>query len=154
MRKQGGRVTKAVSKERERRAWELKNQMWTNKRIADDMGLDPSTVAKILRRVVDRVKKETNEVAATYRNHQIEQLQRIADEATQAWERSKESEKTVTSIKPDGGVETKIVKMKDADGDPRYLTIAMNALTDLRRIIGLDAPARSQIDVTDVTESR
>jgi len=142
-----GRVPREVSREREKKAWEYRQQLWTQDRIAEELGVTRVAVTKMLQRVEKRNVIELDEKVTNHKLTQIEQLQAIADQAVQAWERSKESTKTVSRIKkgPAGeeGPETTIIKMQDMDGDPRFLTVALTALTDLRKIMGLDAPHRS-----------
>jgi len=140
-----GGVPIELLRERERRAWELSSKMWTQERIAQELGLERSTISKMLKRLNERAMKTiTDEILAEKAQH-IRQLKEIADEAFQAWERSKETRKGVVKKSRTGGMtrgEETTTSVQDQDGDPRYLETAMKALNDIRKILGLDAPEK------------
>jgi hypothetical protein len=164
------RVPKEVTAERERRAWELRQQCWTEERIAAELDIAQSTVSVILRRVEKRFAQQFVSLAEQVKASQSAQLEHIAFEAMQAWERSKlnaETRRTVTeqvSLKgeeetlDDEGLpirrkkavvpavkETTTFTSEGQCGDPRMLEKAINALADIRSIWGLDAPKKTDV---------
>jgi predicted transcriptional regulator len=146
------KIPKEISKERERVVWSLRQKCWTQERIAEYLEISQSAVAKILLRLNQRYSKELNEDIERVKTEQLAQLEHIADEAMQAWERSKEAAKTVRVKKGLGrdnqdGEQTN--EARDQDGDPRYLTVAMKAKEDIRKITGSDAPTKSEISGKD-----
>ena len=145
----GGRLPKEVAQERERIAWDLRLKGMTHHEIADFMGLNRSAVTKLLKRIRSRVNEKLDSDVGQHRSEQIARLERIYKESMDAWENSKLASKTV--IKEEGQIgrasgQKTTVKVEDADGDPRYLNIAMQALADLRKILSLDAPSKKIVE--------
>lgn len=165
-----GGVPKEVLAEREAQVWALRRQGYTHERIAAELGLERSTVSKMLTRLTKRANTHLEEEIVEVKLAQIGQLQYIADEALQAWHKSKEAQKSVakrTLNRPNrfgrGQPEEEMtIQTEDQDGNPRYLEAARGAMGDLRKLLGLDAPARSeitgkgggpvQLDVTKLTD--
>ena len=79
-------------------------------------------------------------------------LEHLLNESLDAWERSKKPKKRASErtgpklVGPDGqGVgSSRVVDMMERDGEPAYLDRAFQALRDLRRLWGIDAPERKQ----------
>jgi hypothetical protein len=143
----------------ERRAWELRCQCWTIRRIADELGLDESTVGKMLKRKEKALAAEFREEAEEIKARQTEQLALIAEQALAAWERSQQdaiSETTKSGLftvnKTTGEViacpEQVSVTRAGQSGNPALLAQAMKALADARAIWGLDAPKKSEVAAT------
>lgn len=142
-------VPKEIVRERERKAWAMRTQnLMLQWQIAEELNITESGVCRILKRVSMRVLQEMNEDIIAYKAQQVEALMFIAQEAMAAWTKSKEPIKTVSrSVRGkqlDGETEQTdkimgtIMRTTDQDGDPRYLTIAMAALADIRKVLGLD----------------
>src|SRR4051794_27429024 len=92
-------VPRQVTAEREARAWELRQRFRTERQIAAELGVDQSTVHKMLDRVERRLAEQLKEQALPLKAEQTAQLREVAAEAFAAWERSKldaELERTVT----------------------------------------------------------
>lgn len=143
-----GGVPRAVLRAREERAWELCLKLYTHERIANDLGVDRSTVSKILKRLSTRAIDKLDERIREEKVLQIEQLHHIADEAMLAWEASKGAKKSVSRRTHNSGrplppnlkaPEEMTVTSQDQDGDPRFLITAMKALQDIRAICGFGA---------------
>jgi len=157
MPRSAGGIPKEVLAEREVQAWTLRQKLYTHQRIADELGLERSTVTKILQRVTKRALNGLSEDIREKKIAQLEQLEHIADEAIQGWHRSKEATKNVsrrTSKKAGrfasgGENEETLIQTSDKDGDPRYLETAMKALADIRKIVGLDAPKAVEVSGKD-----
>jgi hypothetical protein len=82
------RVSKEVAREHERKAWDLRQQGWTHGRIAAEVGLERSSVTKILARLSDRYLKQFQEDVGRVKAEQTAQLEHLYFEAVSAWERS------------------------------------------------------------------
>jgi DNA-binding transcriptional MocR family regulator len=150
------KTPREVTLEREQRCWTLRQQCWTTRRIAAELGIDQSTVVRALDRVHKRALKELTETARRAKLEQLAQLDRIADEAMEAWERSKKeaTSRAVTAgraeVTPRGEKvdlpDLVVTQTRDRDGDPAHLHAAMKALSDQRAILGIEAP--KGVDVT------
>lgn len=148
-----GRVSVEEARQHEARAWELRMIGYTHDRIAEELNMKRSSVTKILARVRKRVQSKLDSDVEQHHSEQIARLNRIYYEAMHAWENSKQTSKTVSKRRTGAGtvpVEGEIgvgqeevtIKLQDEDGDPRYLNAAMAALSDLRKIQGLDMPIK------------
>lgn len=104
-----------MTRERERRAWEMRQRGWTITRIADALGIDVSTVSRMLRRVDTRYLETMREAVALLKSEQSSRLEYLYSQAIAAWERT---------------------------GDSRMLEQARQALADIRRVWGVDAPTK------------
>src|SRR3972149_847519 len=154
-----GGVPRETLREREARVWDLSSKMWTQERIAQELNLERSTISKMLKRLNERALKTVTDEVLAEKAQQVRQLKAVADEAMQAWERSKDSRKGVvkkssagTSFRKGGDEVTTTVQ--DQDGDPRYLETAMKALADIRKILGLDSPEKYEKILNPETEAR
>jgi DNA-binding CsgD family transcriptional regulator len=113
-----------VVRARETEAWKLRAQGWTQQRIGDKLGIDQTTVSKLLARVADRRLKELRDKVDRQRGEQTDQLSHLLDEAMQAWELSQ------------------LDAHSGPAGDPKFLAEARALLADLRKLWGLDAPTK------------
>jgi predicted transcriptional regulator len=148
----GRTIPLEVTRERERRAWDLRQRGWTQQRIADELGITHQAVSALLKRLDRRFLAKSDDLIAAQKAAQTQQLQYIADEALQAWERSKLDAETVVTtsgrahVSKEGDVtllpdETK-VQIQGQSGDPRLLDQARGALEDIRKVWGIDAPTK------------
>lgn len=154
------RINATQQRERERQAWAYRAEGMTHERIAELIGAERSTITKMLARLADRALGELTEDVSEEKMAQVSILRRIVDESMQAWERSKNPEKTVTKRAPviedaeknhrrrgTGRSDSYLLsRVIDSDGDPRYLDMALKALGEIRKVLGLNAP--TGIDVT------
>jgi predicted transcriptional regulator len=142
------REPKEIVQQRERLAWALRQEGWTQDRIAVELGIGQPAVSKALKRLSIRYHKDMAADVARVKGEQIAQLDRVVDEAMQAWERSKQSAKSLSKItKPGSGPrgqrgqqEETTLRVDDQVGDPRHLQTAMKAMEDIRKITGANAP--------------
>lgn len=104
------------------RIWQLRSRAWTVERIAAEVKLQPREVVDILTRIARRNTALMDKAPRQILAEQIGQLERIADEALQAWVRSK-----------GGGGEDD----QTGAGDPRFLAAAQAAMKDIRSGLGL-----------------
>lgn len=154
------KVPKEVTTERDRRAWELRQKGWTTRHIAEELTVDHSTICRALSRVETRLAKQFEQDALRIKARHTAQLEHIADEAMQAWERSKldaEMERvTDKDVTLDGGMEgtkvmlpatetTTVHEKRGQAGNPSFLSEARAAQADIRSIWGLDAPKKTDV---------
>lgn len=138
------KLPKEVSRQREQEVWDLRIKCWTQERIAAKLQISQPAVAKILKRLTERYSRNLNDDIERVKLEQISQLEHIASEAMQAWDDSKQEiavSKDFTRYFP---------------GDPRYLTAAMEAKEDIRKIIGADAPIKTinELDLSKLTDEQ
>jgi predicted transcriptional regulator len=139
--------------EKERRAWDLRVKGRTHQSIADELEVERSTVSKMLSRLSHKAKKELLDDVVAEKVSQITRLHYMIEELLKAWDRSKEANKIVTKkqaqgIPGEGGKQDNkmividaseiSIKMSDTDGDPRYLDLAMKAMAEIRKVMGMD----------------
>lgn len=125
------------------RALELQSRLWTHARIAADLGVHRTTVSRSLsrhnRRTLERMERRT----AAAKGRQVDQLERMADEAFAGWERSqRDVEALKITSETVAGVRTERTEtsIRGQAGDPSFLREAREILADVRKILGLDAP--------------
>jgi DNA-binding CsgD family transcriptional regulator len=136
-----GRPPQAVVTERERQAWEMTQAGHTQAEIAEALGVTQSAVSKMLDRVNNRVLEELGQAVLARKMRQLDRLDYLYDEAMAAWERSKQPETVVSYEAPRAGRRREVtVKTLDGRcGDPVFLRRAMDALAEIRKILGLNA---------------
>lgn len=148
--------------ENERRAWELRLQGWTERRIGDELGVHRSTVGKMLQRMEKRLAAEFRDHAEEVKARQTGRLERLFEELVEQWRRSCEDGVTETTVEGRCQVDKttgEIVPLptetrrtvSGQSGNPALLAQALKALADIRAIWGLDAPKRT--DVTSEGEA-
>ncbi len=138
--------TKEEVTERERRAWALRTQHGlSHQQIADELGVERSTVTKLLGRMNSRLHKTLEKELEQRKAEQTAQLEHIFAEAIGAWEESK-PRAAVTRIDEElsgkGEAVAELIVRGDRSG---FLKAAMQALGDARKIWGLDAPAKAEL---------
>jgi hypothetical protein len=152
-----GRPPRALTLQRERDAWRLRQRGWSLARIADALQVSEPSAWKMLNRVAERYHADLASMVATARRQQIAQLEHIADEALQAWEASKQEVRTVTRRKREvDGRTVQEATQEDVQRlpDVRYLQEARAALADIRSLLGADAPMRSHVSIDARVEAQ
>ncbi|MCL5265177.1 MAG: hypothetical protein M1343_08310 [Chloroflexi bacterium] len=150
-----GKVPSEVAREREMRAWEMRQKYFTHREIAAVLGVTHQAVTAMLHRMAKRYLAKSDQLIETEKFTQLERLERIAQEAELAWERSKlDAEKIVTImgrqiVKKDGTMinlpdEVRTERVAQA-GDPRFMEQLRGALADVRKIWGIDAPSKTEL---------
>lgn len=142
----------ALVRQREEIAWRLAAKGYTHDKIAEELGVERSTVTKMLHRVEKRAVAKMDGEVKEEKVRQLAVLHVVQDEAMVAFEESKKPEQTVEQKESgnskggddDGGksIETK-KKVTTKTGDPAYLDRAMEASTQIRKLLGLDAPQKT-----------
>lgn len=154
-------------RERERAIWTLRQKGLTHQEIADQVSMERSSVSKILKRLNNRFLDKMDDQIQQAKIEQWQQLDYIVSESLSAWERSKEAQRNIKrtqeSLEHPGGLgggtqdpEKPLVQsvstttaVIDQDGNPNYLKAAREALADMRKLLGIDAPTK--IAATDPT---
>jgi DNA-binding CsgD family transcriptional regulator len=156
----------ARARDLELRIWQLLSEGKTPSAIARDVGIARQSVHRIIRRVEARYHDAIASSVGRLKARQARALEAVLDEALDAWERSKQPARRVrketgrsgTSHSDSGnGARTDLNRtdVQSRVGDPRFLAEAREALADLRKLYGLDAPksGESNQDQTSVTYS-
>lgn len=148
-----------VTRSREKEAWELRQQFWTEQRIADHLGVERSTVSKMLDRVERDLAERLAAEALPIKARQTAQLEQIAAEAYEQWRRSCDiaeleriTTKEVNLVNEDDedavsvpAVEVRTTnERKGQTGDPALLEKVMSAQAAIRKIWGLDQAEKSE----------
>jgi DNA-binding CsgD family transcriptional regulator len=150
--------TRAALQQRENEVWDRRSKGWTHERIAAELGINRTTVSKIITRVLARLARQTNEMAELWKAEQRARLENQYDECMQRFEASKGRSLAVTRRRtgPTAGQgqsnraeETVTQHSEDQVGDLRWLVEARATLADLRQLDGLNAPIKTaQTDPT------
>jgi predicted transcriptional regulator len=131
------RLSKEEKLAREERIWDLRLRGYTQMTIAVRLGVHQSCVCRTLRRVSTRVARQMHQEIAQRKAEQVAQLEHMAQEAMEAWERSKHAA-TVMQKQTVGGEDTIIAHVTAEVGDPRFLQAAIAALADIRKVLDMD----------------
>lgn len=136
---------KEITLLRQKTAWELRQKMWTQSRIAQHLGISQVSVSALLNKTYDEFCKRHVNLVDRIKFEQIAQLEAICDEAMQAWEKSKldgvvSRERIQKKIggKEGQGVVEKTTERREQYGDPRLLAVILKAKEDIRRITGAE----------------
>jgi DNA-binding CsgD family transcriptional regulator len=143
----------------ELRIWTLLSDGKTPSAIARDVGIARQSVHRIIRRVERKYNQAIGATVERLKARQARTLWAVVDEATDAWERSKQPARRIRKEtgrpggsrsgdsrgggrggRSDGRTDLTRTEVQSRVGDPRYLTEAREALADLRKLYGLDAP--------------
>jgi predicted transcriptional regulator len=153
---------KEVSDERKRIAWRLRQQGWTQQRIADHIGVTQQAVDVMLSVIEKQLAVEFKEQAAQIKARQTAMLEDMTDETLQQWRRSYEDAVTEVTVKGkttggkgEGGADGDKSRAQvtrtvvGQSGNPSLIAQARGTLSDIRSIWGLDAPKREELTGKD-----
>lgn len=107
--------------------------------------LSHQQICKDIKTVVAQWKTDTSAFIDERMESDLMKLERIENEAWQAWERSKGIKRTRTKTKV-GEVVTKTIKDENLIGDPKFLEVIRQVLQDRANLLGYMAPKK--IDTT------
>ena len=105
---------------REEKIWELRIKGKTQMSIAKELGMAQSSVSETLDRLHKRYRSTLDQDVARVQEEQILILQHIADEALDAWEKDLQETRSGRQFR-----------------NPAYVSSAMAALADIRKITGI-----------------
>ena len=156
-----GKIPKELTLEREQQAWELRTQkFWTQARIAQEIGVSQPAVHKMLSRISLRVRGRLDTDVVSVQLSQVSQLETLVQEMYEAWTESRKPVRTVASSGEDSmsgkgdaslfhkGKHGKQVRteVKTTAGDVALVRAMLQAMSDIRKIVGADAPIELDID--------
>jgi predicted transcriptional regulator len=156
------RVPRSVVVERKKRAWELTQQGWSEKRIALELGISVRTVRRYLTALARKAETELDEKVLRVKHKQLAQLEHTVDQAFQAWEISKRPEQIVSKKTIPGEVvdeetgqrsppqEIVTTRVRGQAGDPRFLREAREAMADIRNLLGIKPEEEQLLTMDDV----
>jgi DNA-binding MarR family transcriptional regulator len=134
----------------EQKVWRLYiDSGMTTRQVGEALEIAPATVSRALARAE---KRALAAMVSTVTAHKVKALERLehlyrtsmdayASSCVVARERTRAKRKTGAEGNSE---ETEIVK-ETARGNPRYLAEARSAVADIRKLLGLDAPAKVSI---------
>jgi hypothetical protein len=117
--------------ERREIVWKMRLENKTYQAIADHLGVTPQTVENILYRLHTKHKKWLDKDIERVKCEQIVQLENVAQEAYDAWERSKWD----------------VRKNRPKDPDPKYLAVYLRCKEDIRKITGAYHEPKNSTDL-------
>lgn len=122
----------------------------TTRQIAEALGIAPSTVSRALRRAEKRALESLNATISAHKVKAMERLEMLYQMALAAWddscaERTRRRSKRRTAAGEAGAVDETEIVTESKRGNPRFMTEARAAVADMRKLMGLDAPARISV---------
>lgn len=122
---------------------------WTRKEIAEHFGIVESMVSRDLAAELEASKERWAEDLYKRRCDTADRLAHIRNEALEAWNRSCDERQIRQTQQKDGangnGERSASLRTEDRDGDPRFLAEARAAEADIRKLWGMDAPAKTEV---------
>jgi len=145
----GGSEPRAQIRLREIRVMEQILEGRTQHQIAESLDISQPGVSKITRRMEERLLADVALKVERQRARHTLRLEHMYAESMRAWRGSQEDATRRRQRKAEGGggaggTFAELVS-ENRHGDPRYLEEARKALTDLRKVWGVDAPERLSV---------
>jgi len=145
----GGAEPPARILERRWRAWELAVRGWTQREIAEALGVSQPAVSKMVRRAGLDACEELREQSRAHLARQSSQLDYVFRESIEAWEKSKSDHTRRRHQRVEGTAADAVGVAKTVaeavattrEGDPRFLATALQALREKREALTLVGPA-------------
>lgn len=109
------------------------------------------TVWVALQRVSEWARGRTWDEIIMYRHKQTTQLEDICSKLMNAWNDSVGQIVTVTETVGDEGDKT-VTKTEVSQGNPAYISQLITAMREIRKIWGVDAPAKSEVSYKHAEE--
>ena len=148
-----GHEPRARIRTRERRALELVTLGWSQYQIAADLCISQAAVSKILKRVERRLLREVADTIDRQKARHTVRLEHLYAEAMRAWtgsqtDATRRRQRMTQGGGSAAGATVAEIVTENQHGDPRYLEEARKALSDLRKLWGLDAPQKVDLRAT------
>ena len=165
------RSTRAQMLARRQQVWDMRTREGkTQTKIADELGVNQATVSRDLKYLCTTAAAELEDLVKETKITQVAQLEEIAADLMEEWRKSKEARKSVRRVqrrsfvidpitgqltrdaagKPievDEGVDV-VTNVTEQVGNVHYIDRVFKALSDVRRILGAEAPLLYAHDVT------
>jgi hypothetical protein len=150
-------VTRARKTEiqlRRKQIAELYVQGWTQMAIAEKLNIGQPTVSLDLQKLQKEWRESRIRDFDTVRELEIQKLDRLEREAWAAWERSQKPSQSA-EFKDDATNTPSKKKIKNQNGDPRFLVVVHQCIASRRALLGLDAlPALPKEETHDISVER
>ena len=143
--------------ERRAQVAELYLQSHSMQAIGRMLGISSRTVYQDVCWAREQWRTRSADAIAAHTQRELSKLDVVEVEAWKGWERSCKLEVTKTAksgIRPGdqgGAFSEDIVTKKGQAGDPRFLQIIEGCIESRRKILGLDAPVKSTVELTGET---
>lgn len=148
-RKTTGPGAKLQLAERRRKTAALRRKGWTQRRIAEEVGVSQRVISRDLDIIDQDLNREAKEDIAAVRRMAHIRLEYLWEENVDAWERSIGDQDTKT-MKEDGESTEKVLRSQSSPGDPRFLH---NAERVVARIVDLhQAGGPKQLNINDISK--
>jgi hypothetical protein len=122
---------------RRREVAHLYTQGYTQMKIADRLGVSQATVSGDLKLVEKQWRADAVRDFDLCREHELQKLALIEQEAWQAWERSQKPQQSADLAGDDSSRPTK-KRIRNQYGDPRFLALVNQCIATRRALLGLD----------------
>ncbi len=132
------RARKTEIAQRRKNVAELYVQGWTQVAIADKLQIAQSTVCEDLQRLQKEWRESRLRDFDAVRELEIQKLDRLEREAWAAWERSQKPSQSA-EFGDDTSNTPKKKRVKNQNGDPRFLVVVHQCIASRRALLGLDA---------------
>lgn len=111
----------------------------TYKQVGEQYGLTRQAVHQIFKKVNQWFVPQILDDIKSEKARQVAHLRNIFIEAMRAWEDSKRPTKTrKRGVAGENAIDT--IEHRTSSGNPAFLRAALDALADIRKVIGADAP--------------
>ena len=132
------RARKTEIQQRRKEVAELYVQGWTQTQIAEKLNVTQACVCIDLQKLQKEWRESRIRDFDTARELEIQKLDRLEREAWAAWERSQKPSQSAEF--KDDAVNTPTKKrVKNQNGDPRFLVVVHQCIASRRALLGLDA---------------
>ena len=128
---------------------ELYVKGWSQSKIGKHLGFSQVTISNDLKLIHKRWKENTTLDLDDYKHKELAKLDRLEVEYWDAWEKSKEDSKVMTQrdgMTPTGPTSSKEMRQQEETGDPRYLDGVLKCVDRRSKLLGLDAPVKTEVE--------
>ena len=120
---------------------QLHIQGYTQTKIAERLGVSQATISGDLKIIEKQWRADAVRDFDLCRQHELQKLALIEQEAWQAWERSQKPQQSA-DLAGDGSNRPNRKRIRNQYGDPRFLALVNQCIATRRALLGLDlAPA-------------
>jgi biotin operon repressor len=122
---------------------------WSMRKLAKHIGVSLSVVWRHVEELRQKWREDRNEQIDTIKQRELAKVDLLEEEALAAWERSQDDEVKVETEFADKktGKKSKETRVGQA-GDPRFLQQIERCIKSRREILGLDAPTKSEQQIS------
>lgn len=132
------RARKTEIQQRRKQVAELYVQGWTQCAIAEKLNVTQACICIDLQKLMKEWRESRIRDFDTARELEIQKLDRLEREAWAAWERSQKPSQSA-EFKDDATNTPSKKRVKNQNGDPRFLIVVHQCIASRRALLGLDA---------------